>query len=46
MSDLAGNQWNLITGAGPDGRVLKPLPHTSAYWFAWADIYPDTALYQ
>ena len=44
--DTEGRQWNLLTGEGPDGHSLTPIPHMAIYWFAWADFYPETLLYE
>ncbi len=43
----AKRQWRAATGVSlPGGEPnLKALPHTNAYWFAWAAYYPDTLLY-
>jgi hypothetical protein len=35
-----------LTGEGPDGYMLTPIPHMAIYWFAWADFYPETLLYE
>jgi len=43
--DTQGNTWHLLTGQGPDGQFLKPIPHVRVYWFAWVDFYPQTLLY-
>ena len=43
--DGAGNLWNLLTGKGPEGQQLTPIPHVNIYWFAWVDFYPETLLY-
>lgn len=44
-----GSRWLPQTGicrAGPfAGKRLDPLSATTAFWFAWADHYPDTRLY-
>ena len=44
--DSDGNSWNLLTGNGPGGKKLKPIPHLNVYWFAWADFYPRATLYK
>jgi len=44
-TDTDGQAWNLLTGTGPEGQVLKPIPHMNVYWFAWSDFYPDTDLW-
>jgi len=38
-------KWRAGTGTslGP-GPDLRPLPHTSGYWFGWAAFYPRTGL--
>jgi hypothetical protein len=42
-------RWSLATGralSGPlAGKRLRRLPATQAYWFAWREIYPMTAIY-
>lgn len=45
VTDTNGEKWNLLTGEGPDGKMLKPVPHVNIYWFAWADFYPETRVY-
>jgi len=41
--------WNMMRGKGISGPLagmeLKRLPHLNIYWFAWADFYPYTAIY-
>jgi hypothetical protein len=44
-TDTQGREWNLFTGQGPDGQILKAIPHMRIYWFAWVDFYPQTLLY-
>ncbi len=44
--DGEGRTWNLLTGRGPGGLRLKPIPHMQVYWFAWTDFYPKSALYE
>lgn len=44
--DGEGRRWNLLTGEGPEGKRLTPLPHLRVYWFAWVDFYPKTLLYE
>lgn len=43
-----GSTWDIVTGtavAGPlTGTVLRRVPHTTIYWFAWVDFYPHTTL--
>ncbi len=46
VSDRSGAKWDLLTGRGTEGRTLKPIPHMNVYWFAWADFYPETLIYQ
>ena len=43
--DVQGRTWNLLTGAGTENQVLKPIPHMNVYWFAWVDFYPQTLLW-
>jgi len=45
-TDAEGHTWNLLTGMGPEGKKLTPLPHMNIYWFAWADFYPETGLWE
>ncbi len=48
MEDNRGNIWNVFGEAtsGPDeGAKLEPLLAFNAYWFAWADFYPDAEIY-
>ena len=44
--DASGNTWNMLTGSGPEGKQLRPVPHMNIYWFAWVDFYPNTVLHQ
>lgn len=38
--------WKAATGASVRGGPnLKPLPHTTAYWFAWTAFHPGSRLY-
>lgn len=41
--------WNAFTGeaiAGPlDGAQLIQVPTTPSFWFAWADLFPDTGVW-
>lgn len=41
--------WNMVKGKGVSGPLagtkLKRLPHLNIYWFAWADFYPFTTIY-
>jgi hypothetical protein len=43
-----GSRWDGWTGAAVDGPLagtaLAPLPSTPAFWFAWHDHYPATAI--
>ena len=42
-----GSRWSLagVALAGPlEGRRLTPLPHSDAFWFAWAAFHTDTEL--
>ncbi len=42
--------WNQATGLGIEGplrgELLKELPYSSAYAWAWVDFYPDTEVYR
>ena len=44
-----GSIWNAFTGeaiAGPlDGAQLIQVPTTPSFWFAWADLFPDTGVW-
>jgi hypothetical protein len=44
-----GSRWSLISGKaeeGPlQGKRLQPVAAVTAYWFAWADHFPDTEIY-
>jgi hypothetical protein len=42
--DSEGLPWNMLTGTGPEGQVLKAISHMNVYWFAWSDFYPRTDL--
>ena len=45
-----GSTWQLLTGRAISGELegmaLKRLPSFYAFWFAWSDFHPDTALYE
>ncbi|MFQ5595708.1 MAG: DUF3179 domain-containing protein [Anaerolineae bacterium] len=45
-----GSRWNGLTGqaaSGPmEGRQLRRLPTTYAFWFAWIAHFPETQIYQ
>lgn len=48
MMDNLGNTWDVfgVATAGPDlGEALKPVRAFNAYWFAWADFYPEVKIY-
>lgn len=45
-TDTQGQTWNLLTGMGSNGQKLTPIPHMNIYWFAWADFYPQTLLWE
>jgi hypothetical protein len=41
-----GSTWTVLgvaTGGAMRGRRLEPVPHTDAFWYAWAAFYPGTA---
>lgn len=44
-----GSTWDGLQGIAVDGDLkgsrLERLPSTSAFWFGWKDIYPDTEVY-
>lgn len=49
MEDEKGNVWNIFGEAvsGPNqGAKLEPMRAFNAYWFAWADFYPDAQIYE
>lgn len=41
--------WDAKTGEAlqgqPGGLMLRPVPSTLVFWFAWSGLYPETALY-
>jgi len=45
-----GSTWQLLTGRAISGELegmaLKRLSSFYAFWFAWSDFHPDTALYE
>ena len=45
-TDSEGREWNLLTGTGSEDQQLTALPHVNIYWFAWADFYPATGLWE
>lgn len=49
VDNQTGTTWEPLTGIGISGElagtVLKRLPTTYSFWFAWTDFYPDTGLY-
>lgn len=44
-----GSRWSSVSGQalqGPlQGKTLQQLPSITAFWFAWADHFPDTTIY-
>jgi len=44
-----GTAWDLLRGTGLEGPLaeerLRPVPHVTAYWFAWVEHHPDTRLH-
>ncbi|MCH8274470.1 MAG: DUF3179 domain-containing protein [Armatimonadetes bacterium] len=40
-----GSKYNVITGRGQGGETLIAVTVIRTFWFAWADLYPDTGLY-
>ena len=47
IGNSAGSRWTLagVAVAGPlEGRRLTALPHSDAFWFAWAAFHTDTEL--
>ena len=49
VDQQTGTTWEPLTGIGLsgelEGTVLRRLPTTYSFWFAWTDFYPDTKLY-
>lgn len=48
MEDSLGNVWDVFGEAisGPDeGKHLREVSSYNAYWFAWADFYPEVSIY-
>ncbi|MEX2598387.1 MAG: DUF3179 domain-containing protein, partial [Dehalococcoidia bacterium] len=50
MRDLeTGSLWSSIQGLALEGPLagthLEQVPSFAAFWFAWSDFHPDTALY-
>lgn len=47
--EQTGSVWSGVDGVALEGRLqgkrLEQIPATYAFWFAWKDYYPDTALY-
>jgi hypothetical protein len=47
--EQTGSMWSGLEGkalAGPlKGERLTPIPASYAFWFAWKDYYPETAVY-
>lgn len=45
-----GTIWNALTGEAVRGKLagtrLEQVPATLAFWFAWKQIYPDTAFWE
>ncbi|MBI4306631.1 MAG: DUF3179 domain-containing protein, partial [Chloroflexi bacterium] len=45
-----GTTWSPLSGIaieGPlRGKALKRIHATNVFWFAWADFYPETVIYQ
>ena len=45
-----GSTWDIVSGTAVDGpltgTMLRRVPHMTIYWFAWADFYPHTTLFQ
>ena len=44
--DAQGDRWNILTGEGPNDKVLRRIPHVNIYWFAWVDFYPETEIFK
>ena len=49
VDQQTGTTWEPLTGIGISGElagtVLRRLPTTYSFWFAWTDFYPETKLY-
>jgi hypothetical protein len=47
--EQTGSVWSGVDGIALEGRLqgqrLEPIPATYAFWFAWKDHYPDTAVH-
>jgi hypothetical protein len=47
--EQTGSLWSAIGGMALDGALkgkrLEAIPSTYAFWFAWKDYYPETAVY-
>ena len=50
VDQQTGTTWEPLTGIGLSGElkgtVLRRLPTTYSFWFAWTDFYPDTKLFK
>jgi hypothetical protein len=47
--EQTGSVWSSVEGlaleGGLKGKRLEQIPATYAFWFAWKDYYPQTAVY-
>jgi hypothetical protein len=47
--EQTGSVWSGVEGVALEGRLkgkrLEQIPTTYAFWFAWKDYYPETAVY-
>jgi Protein of unknown function (DUF3179) len=47
--EQTGSMWSGVDGVALEGRLkgkrLEQIPATYAFWFAWKDYYPETAVY-
>ncbi len=50
VDSVTGSKWNLKTGDAIEGKLkgkrLEMVDFKNAYWFIWAEYYPDTAVYK
>lgn len=44
LVDADGARYSILTGAGDSGKLARA-EFVYGYWFAWHDVYPDTAVY-
>jgi hypothetical protein len=48
--EQTGTLWSAFAGIAQEGplagKQLQRLPATYAFWFAWKDYYPETAVFK